>query len=131
MGKISFVKANLYYKEIIFRWLALPHIQEFWDNSQAHKDDIVNFMNGRKEPSEYARGRYVYWIGLMDQVPFSMLMTIKEKQGEEREAAKSNHLSTTGSTYSIDFMIGEKDYFGKGFGKLKSQKREKKSPKFA
>lgn len=116
MQKIHFEKAGLKHKDTIFRWLAEPHIQEFWDNSQAHKDDIVNFMNGRQEPSDYAHGRYVYWIGLIDNIPFCFLMTIKENQGEEREAVKDKHLSKTGSTYSIDFMIGEKDYFGKGLG---------------
>jgi len=29
-------------------------IMEFWDNTQAHKDDIVNFAEGRKTPSSYA-----------------------------------------------------------------------------
>ncbi|MFI5206205.1 MAG: GNAT family N-acetyltransferase, partial [Candidatus Paceibacterales bacterium] len=89
---------------------------EFWDNSQAHKDDIVNFIHGRKEPSRYANGQYVYWVGLMNKIPFSLIMTIKENRGEERPQIKDDHLSVTGSTYSIEFMIGEKEYFGKGLG---------------
>lgn len=41
-NQIRFEKASFPYKDTIFRWLAEPHVQEFWDNSQAHKDDIVN-----------------------------------------------------------------------------------------
>jgi RimJ/RimL family protein N-acetyltransferase len=115
-NQIRFEKANLKHKNIIFRWLAEPHVQEFWDNSQAHKDDIVNFINGRKEPSDYFGGKFVYWMGFVDEVPFSLIMTIKEDHGEAREKIKSDYLSKTGSTYGIDFMIGEKEYLGKGLG---------------
>lgn len=45
-----------------------------------------------------------------------MIMTIKEKLEQPRPKIKDDHLSKTGSTYSIDFMIGNKDYFGKGLG---------------
>ena len=62
MNKIIFEKATTAHKEIIFSWLAEPHVHEFWDNTQGHKDDILNFMGGRKEPSNYCDGKYVYWI---------------------------------------------------------------------
>lgn len=108
--RITFEKINIKFKDTIFKWLAEQHVQEFWDNSQAHKDDILNFIEGRKQPSSYARGEYVYWVGLVDDIPYSLIMTIKENYGEKREQIKNDHLSTTGATYSIDFMIGEKDY---------------------
>lgn len=116
IGKIHFAKVTSKYKDVIFHWLAEPHVKEFWDNSQAHKDDIVNFINGRKQPSNYANGNYVYWIGLIDNIPYCLIMTVKENKNEERPQIKNDHLSTIGSTYSIDFMIGDKDYFGKGLG---------------
>ena len=49
MDKITFEKATTTYEEIIFSWLAEPHVQEFWDNSQEHKDDILNFIQGQKK----------------------------------------------------------------------------------
>ena len=115
-NKITFQKACLKHKDFIFNWLNEPHVQEFWDNSQAHKDDIRIFLHGRNEPSDYADGRYVYWIGLLDDVPYALLMTIKEYPGEDREKIKNDYISTTGSTYSIEFMIGKTEYFGKGLG---------------
>lgn len=113
---ISFNKATLKHKEIIFSWLNEPHIQEFWDNTQAHKDDIVNFMQGRVTASSYANGEYVYWIGSIDNIPYCMIMTIEEKPEQARPKIKNDHLSKTGSTYSLDFMIGNKNYVGKGLG---------------
>jgi hypothetical protein len=50
---LSFEKISLRHIDIIFNWLAEPFVQEFWDNTQGHKDDILNFVHGRKEPSNY------------------------------------------------------------------------------
>jgi superfamily II DNA or RNA helicase len=46
------------------------NVIEFWDNTQAHKDDIVNFAEGRKTPSSYASGEYVYWIAYLEDEAF-------------------------------------------------------------
>ena len=45
---LRFEKISLQHIDIIFGWLTEPFIQEFWDNTQGHKDDILNFVNGRK-----------------------------------------------------------------------------------
>jgi len=114
--KLSFEKVGLQHIETIFSWLAEPHIQEFWDNTQDHKDDILNFVNGRKEPSNYCDGKYVYWIANSDDYPFAMLMSIEETAEDHKDDIKLHHLSKTGHTYGIDYMIGDKNYFGKGHG---------------
>jgi predicted acetyltransferase/RimJ/RimL family protein N-acetyltransferase len=114
--KIHFEKANLSHVAIIFNWLSQPFVQEFWDNTQTHKDDILNFVNGRKEPSNYCDGKYVYWIASLDGHPFSMLMTIQETAEDHIDDIKLRNLSRTGNTYGVDYMIGDKNYFGKGYG---------------
>ncbi|WP_316355147.1 GNAT family N-acetyltransferase [Candidatus Trichorickettsia mobilis] len=113
---IHFGKANINHIDIIFDWLAEPFVQEFWDNTQEHKDDILNFVNGRKVLSNYCDGKYVYWIAACDGHPFAMLMTIQETAEDHKGGIKLNHLSKTGHTYGIDYMIGDKNYFGKGYG---------------
>ena len=101
---------------MIFSWLNEPHIQEFWDNTQDHRDDILNFMEGRKSPSSYCDGKYVYWIALSNDEPFAMLMTIQETHEEDIGELKLSHLSKTGHTYGVEYMIGNTEYFGKGYG---------------
>lgn len=113
---IQFEKANINHINIIFDWLSEPFIQEFWDNTQGHKDDILNFVNGRKKPSNYCDGKYIYWIASWNGQPFAMLMTIQETAEDDIDDIKLNHLSKTGHTYGIDYMIGNKNYFGKGYG---------------
>jgi RimJ/RimL family protein N-acetyltransferase len=114
--KLQFEALGLQHIDTIFRWLSEPFIQEFWDNTQGHKDDILNFVNGRKEPSDYCDGKYVYWLASCDNHPFAMLMTIQETEEDHINDIKLNHLSKTGNTYGIDYMIGDKTYFGKGYG---------------
>lgn len=113
---IHFEKMNLSHIPIVFKWLAEPFVQEFWDNTQGHKDDILNFVNGRLEQSSYADGKYVYWIASCDGHPFSMLMTIHETGEDDIGEIKLINLSKTGNSYGLDYMIGDKDFFGKGFG---------------
>lgn len=113
---ITFVKADITHKEHVFAWLQESHVQEFWDNSHEHKEDILNFMNGRITPSNYCEGLYSYWIGLIDMVPFSMIMTLQEKRSYDIPQLKKDYLSVTGTTYSVDYMIGNKDYLGKNLG---------------
>jgi hypothetical protein len=50
--KIKFEKVTGAHLYTIFSWLREPHIMEFWDNTQAHKDDIVNFTEGRNKKSK-------------------------------------------------------------------------------
>jgi predicted acetyltransferase/RimJ/RimL family protein N-acetyltransferase len=114
--KIHFEKVTGAHLDTIFSWLLQPHIMEFWDNTQAHKDDIVNFAEGRKTPSSYAGGGYVYWIAYLEDEPFAMLMTIQETHKEDIGQEKLKRLSRTGHTYGLDYMIGNPKFFGKGYG---------------
>lgn len=114
--KIKFEKVTGAHLDTIFNWLTEPHIMEFWDNTQAHKDDIVNFADGRKTPSSYANGQYVYWIASLEDEAFAMLMTIQETHKEDIGEEKLKRLSKAGHTYGLDYMIGNSKFFGKGYG---------------
>ncbi|PPE03408.1 GNAT family N-acetyltransferase [Holospora curviuscula] len=114
--KIRFEKVTGAHLDTIFSWLSEPHMMEFWDNSQEHKDDIVNFADGQKTPSSYANGHYVYWIASLEDEPFVMLMTIQETHKEDIGEEKLKRLSKTGHTYGLDYMIGNPKFFGKGYG---------------
>jgi len=113
---IHFEKVSHKHKNTIFSWLAEPHVQEFWDNSHEHKEDILNFISGRKYSSPYFDGLYHYWIGFADNVPYCFIMTMQEKKDYILPGVKRANLSKHGTTYSLDYLIGTKDYLGKGLG---------------
>lgn len=115
MNPIKFEKATLQQKDIIFEWLEEQHMQEFWDNSQAHKDDIMIFMHGRKQPSTYFNGIFTYWIGSYDGEPYCFLLTAKVVDNDNLPVIWRKYLSQSGTTYSIDFGIGNLKFLGKGY----------------
>jgi RimJ/RimL family protein N-acetyltransferase len=109
---ITFEKAHLDHQKVIFKWLAKPHIQEFWDNSQEHKDDIINFMCGNKRT--YFYGTMQYWVALMNNRPFGFIVSddVLTEQ-EDLPPLHRAHLSKTGHTVTLDFGIGDKEFLGK------------------
>ena len=112
----KFEKVEQSHLDIIFSWLDQDVIKEFWDNTQAHKDDIINFVGGRNLPSSYADGKYIYWIASLNDEPFAMIMTIQETHKDDICQEKIVRLSRTGNTYGLDYMIGNLEFFGKGYG---------------
>lgn len=111
---IHFEKTARLHQQEVFRWLANPHVQEFWDNSDEHKQDILIFMDGRKIPSPYFGGIFDYWIGLIDNEPFALIMTSEILFSDDLPDEWRPYLSKSGKTISIDFMIGNEKYVGKG-----------------
>lgn len=112
---IHFKKATLDQKDTIFGWLDEPHMQEFWDNSPEHREDILNFMDGRVTPSSYHGGLFDYWVGSIDGKPYCLVMTHEEHAGDEQAPEPFKpYLSDPGETYSLDFGIGNPDFVGKG-----------------
>ena len=73
-------------------------------------------MSGRKEPSNYCDGKYIYWVALDSGKPYAMLMTICETIKDDIGELKLSHLSKTGHTYGLDYMIGCAEHIGKGYG---------------
>jgi RimJ/RimL family protein N-acetyltransferase len=109
---IQFEKAAEKHKELIFNWLEEPHMIEFWDNTQEHKDDIMNFIHGRKQ--HYFYGTTQYWIGLIDDEPFCFLLSDRLEAAQELPDLYKTYLSKTGHTMAIDFGIGNKNRLGQG-----------------
>lgn len=113
INSIYFEKINQQHQETIFSWLSEPHMKEFWDNSQEHKDDIINFINGRLTSSNYFNGIFTYWVGMIDNDPFCFILTAEVDKNEDHPQIWLDNISKTGTTYSIDFGIGNTNYLGK------------------
>src|ERR1043166_5147939 len=106
MPSLHFEKATLTHQTPIFTWLENPHVKEFWDNTPEHREDILIFMKGRKEPSPYFEGMFDYWVGFVHNEPYSLLMTSEVQDTPDLQDLWRAHLSQKGKTFSIDFTIG-------------------------
>lgn len=105
-SKITFTKAALVHKNTIFSWLDEPHVKEFWDNSQEHRDDILNFINAHKQI--YHDYNSTYWMGQIDNQPYCLIIISEYLESEDLSSLHRENMSKTGKTYSIDFTIGNK-----------------------
>lgn len=115
-NQIHFERANVEHQQIIFHWLAEPHMQEFWDNSQEHKDDILNFIHGRKQT--YFYGTTQYWVGYYDNEPFAFILSDQILASQDITELQKAYLSKSGHTISLDFGIGNVALLGKGVAAL-------------
>lgn len=106
---ISFEKATFPYKDLLLVWHEKAHVKEFWDNSQNQRKNVINYLQGKKDIFDY-------WIGFIENKPYSLLMT-SDCTTDSPEVFKP-YLSKTGKTFSIDFMIGEEAFLGKGLGSI-------------
>ena len=111
---LTFKKATLADRDTIFSWLQEPHIMEFWDNSQAHREDIMLFLEGKQDERTYFDGIFDYWMGFMDEKPFSFLLTSEMKADQnDLTPLHHQHLSKEGKTITLDFGIGNIEFLGK------------------
>jgi len=109
---LHFKKADSSHQALIFAWLNEPHMMEFWDNSQEHKDDIKNFIEGKKQ--HYFYGTTQYWVGYIDNEPFCFFLSDILEAEQDLSDVHKKHLSKQGHTIAIDFGIGNKQFLGKG-----------------
>jgi RimJ/RimL family protein N-acetyltransferase len=111
---IRFEKATLAHQATVFAWLDTTHMQEFWDNSPEHRADILIFMDGRPVPSTYFAGIFSYWVGVIDDTPYCLIMTSEACAATNPPDYCAPYLSTTGKTFGLDFGIGNPHYLGQG-----------------
>ncbi|OHX12547.1 hypothetical protein BI347_02780 [Chromobacterium sphagni] len=111
---LSFESVSSQHLTMLMNWLDSPHVQEFWDNSLEHREDINIFANGRKVESTYFEGIFSYWIGKYEDIPFCLLMTSPISEGDDIPSIWMEFLSKTEKNFSIDFCIGNMSFLGKG-----------------
>ena len=105
-GKITFVKLDKNYYQILKNWWHSERVRQFWDNSPEMEEDVDNYvLKGEKT-------YYDYYIGLYDGVPYALVMTSEQTKDDFYEYYEK-YLSETGKTYAIDFMMGNEEFVGK------------------
>ena len=110
----TFCRLTFAHLDMVMSWLDAPHMKLTWDNSPAHREDIVCFAGGRQTPSSYFDGIFTYWIGHVDDAPHALLLTAPVCPSDDLPALWKKHLLPQTHTFSIDFGIGEARFLNKG-----------------
>lgn len=117
--RITFRKAKKADQKLLKEWFNQEHVQEFWDNSQAMWDNCESYLNGKKK-------LFDYWICLYDSKPYGLIMTSNASEQDPDKPSTSDYMvpwiEQEGTTLTIDFMIGEKAFLGKGLSDITLKK---------
>lgn len=103
--RFSFRHVDASYRYLIHEWLKEPHVAEWFygqglENTINHLDD---FLKGEAKAQ--------YWLGFDGTKPIAFFIT----SNVEKPHDEWTHWSLTdGKTITLDMLIGDKDYLGKG-----------------
>jgi RimJ/RimL family protein N-acetyltransferase len=117
--KISFRKAKKTDKKFLKEWFQKEHVQEFWDNSPEMWENCESYLDGNKQ-------LFDYWICLYNSKPFGLILTSDASEEGPNKPGSTDYMvpwiEPEGKTLTIDFMIGEKAFLGKGLAHLTLKK---------
>lgn len=101
-SKYEFVPLNDSHRELMLRWLALPHVREYWNGFEAPEERLERYL------AESKVERYVCRIDGRDAgfIQTYLASDYPPPRGIEWDA----------STWRIDLFIGEPELLGRGHG---------------
>jgi predicted acetyltransferase/RimJ/RimL family protein N-acetyltransferase len=110
---LTFEKATLLHQELLLKWHKETHVQDFWDTSENHIQNMLNYLKGQKN-------LFDFWIGFHKDIPFALIMT--SNVTEDTPEHFKPFLPKIGIGYTLDFMIGDPHFLDKGLASLTLKK---------
>ena len=118
--EMHFEKVTDAHKKIILNWFSKDHVKEFF-YGDGLKNTFLNldlFCQGINNNGSYT---FHHWIAFNNGVPFAFIMT-SPVDGPYDENDDYNKWYVDGTkTLTLDLLIGEKDFLGKGIAHLMIQ----------
>jgi RimJ/RimL family protein N-acetyltransferase len=97
--------------ELIYSWFKKPHVSEFFDDPETGRS-IPDLQHYLAEKDYF----WTPWLAYYDEQPFAYLMTARVRKNET--GVWSKWREKRGRTYSLDLLIGEEAFLGKGMSHL-------------
>lgn len=119
LDNISFRGAVKSDEDLLLSWFNKSHVKEFWDNSSERWENVESYLKGNKI-------LYDYHIGLFDGYPYCLIITSDASESAGDAPGFDNdflpYIELDGKTWTIDFMIGEENFLGRGLSYLTLKK---------
>jgi len=110
--KIDFESVKPSHKNIILSWFNEDHVKKFFygDGVKNTLRNLDLFCQGINDNGSYT---FHHWIAFYEDIPFAFIIT-SPVTGPYNENDDYNKWYVDGSkTYTLDLLIGEKDFLGK------------------
>lgn len=119
MNNITFRKCLLSDEKLLKQWFNRPHAQEFWDTTPEMWENVESYLHGKKI-------LFDYWLGDYEGKPFCLVITSDAAEPAPGETVTEDHTTkwqeAKGITLTVDFMIGEEVFLGKGLAAVALKK---------
>ena len=113
-SNLRFSQVEISHKEIILKWFQEDHVKEFFygDGVQNTLRNLDLFCQGINDNGSYT---FHHWVAFYKDVPFAFIMT-SPVAGlyDENDEYNKWHVDSS-KTYTLDLLIGEKDFLGKDY----------------
>lgn len=112
-GVMTFYPAEKKHHSLIFNWLHKKHVQPYFygEGLENTCKNLDLFVNGIKTNGLY---RFEHWIACIDDKPFGFLMTSYIDGPYDPNDTYNKWYEEGKETITLDLLIGEEDYLGKG-----------------
>jgi aminoglycoside 6'-N-acetyltransferase len=111
--KMTFKPLTSALKPTLFEWLNSSHVQEFFYGYGLTNtlNNIDLFCDGINTNGSYS---FEHWIAYLNDEPFGFLITSLIEGPYNKDDDYNRWFIEGGSTYTLDILIGPKEYLGKG-----------------
>lgn len=108
------------YKDIILSWFEEPHVREFYydDGLKNTLRNLDLYCSGINDNGSYT---FDHWIAFYDNIPFAFLMTSAITGPYDPNADYNKWYVNGKKTFTLDLLIGNKDFLGRGIAHLMIQ----------
>lgn len=113
MFKLTFLPVTRHHKAMILKWLEAPHVAEFF-YGDGLKNTLRNLdlsCDGVNHNGAYA---FYHWVAYHDETPFAFIMTSPVEGPYDPEDAYNQWYEAGARVSTLDLLIGEPDFLGKG-----------------
>lgn len=117
---LKFSPVEISHKDLILKWFEEDHVKEFFygDGVKNTLSNLDLFCQGINNNGSYT---FHHWIAFYENIPFAFIMT-SPVTGPYNENDDYNKWYVDGSkTFTLDLLIGEKDFLGKGLAHVMIQ----------
>ena len=104
--RFNFQKAHEAQCSLIHSYLAKPHVAKWF-----YGEGLQNTLNHLEDFFDKSSSFSQYWIGYEKEIPFAFFITSEVSKPED---PLSHFCEKEGKAITLDMLIGEENYLGKG-----------------
>lgn len=117
---IYFERVKTSHKKIILSWFSEDHVKKFYygEGLQNTLRNLELYCQGTNDNGRYT---FDHWIAFYDEIPFGFLMTSPITGPYDPNDDYNKWYVEDKQTFTLDLLIGNKDFLGKGFAQIMIQ----------